>query len=320
MASPALDLRQAVVEQALRDAALHKALVDQLEEGVYIVDRERRILFWNAAAERISGYMGHEVSGRLCHGHLLMHCDNEGGILCGERCPLLAVMHDGKPRECEIFLHHRQGHRVPVRVRSRPIYDPHGVAIGAVEIFQEVVPVARGEMRSLQAFGCLDEITGAANRKYGETRVRQAMEVLDLHGIPFGWLRISLDRATELEQIHGKGALAAALKTVAATLDRNAGPFDVLTRWSESEFRIEVHNCAWPELEAMAKKLVALVGASSLVWCDNRLSISISIAGVMAERSDTLDSLETRAGEPSLNFQANGGNCSALAARTINLT
>jgi len=39
------NLDHAVVTQALRDAELHKALLDQLEEGIYMVDRERRILY-----------------------------------------------------------------------------------------------------------------------------------------------------------------------------------------------------------------------------------------------------------------------------------
>ncbi len=39
-----------IVEQALRDGAMQQALFDQLEEGIYIVDRSRRILYWNAGA------------------------------------------------------------------------------------------------------------------------------------------------------------------------------------------------------------------------------------------------------------------------------
>ncbi len=137
MSSSVLDLRQTIVEQALRDAALYKAVLDQLEPGIYIVDRDRRILYWNAAAERISGYLEHEVSGRFCQGNLLMHCDGEGEILCGKQCPLSAVMHDCQPRECTIFLRHREGHMVRVQVRSRPIFNSQGAAVGAVEIFQE---------------------------------------------------------------------------------------------------------------------------------------------------------------------------------------
>jgi PAS domain-containing protein len=161
MSSPGPDLRQAVLEQALRDAALHKALLDQLEAGIYIVDRDRRILYWNSGAERISGYLAHEVSENFCHGDLLMHCDNDGTVLCGKGFPLSSVMHDGKPRECTIFLRHRYGHRVPVHVRSRAIYDADGVVIGAVEIFEETVAPARGGFVALHAFGGLVALTGA---------------------------------------------------------------------------------------------------------------------------------------------------------------
>jgi hypothetical protein len=51
--------------------------------------------------------------------------------MCGKRCPLKGVMADGAPRECTFFLRHRQGHRLPVHVRSRPIHDAGGAIIGA---------------------------------------------------------------------------------------------------------------------------------------------------------------------------------------------
>jgi PAS domain-containing protein len=47
------------VEQALRDGPMQQALFDQLEEGLYIVDRSRRTLYWNAGAEEITGYLAH---------------------------------------------------------------------------------------------------------------------------------------------------------------------------------------------------------------------------------------------------------------------
>lgn len=174
----------AVVQQALQDGELHKRLLDQLDTGIYMVDRDRRILYWNGGAERITGFLSHEVTGQLCHGDMLMHCDEAGTVLCGTRCPLQGVMSDAKPRECSVFLRHRQGHRVPVHVRSSPIYDTEGAIIGAV----------------LGSFGCLDELTTAANHRYGEMRVRQAIEGLSEFRIPFGWLRIGLDQTEEFER------------------------------------------------------------------------------------------------------------------------
>jgi len=108
--------RGPVLLQAVQDADLQSALLDHMEEGLYIVDRQRRILYWNAAAEEISGYSAIEATARFCHDAFLMHCDTDGHDLCGCGCPLAAVMTDGKARECRLFLRHKQGHRVPVRI------------------------------------------------------------------------------------------------------------------------------------------------------------------------------------------------------------
>jgi PAS domain S-box-containing protein len=67
-----------VLQQALDDDDLHQALLDHLEAGIYMVDRNRRIRYWNRGAEHISGYMAHEVAGHFCQGDLLMHCDSAG--------------------------------------------------------------------------------------------------------------------------------------------------------------------------------------------------------------------------------------------------
>jgi len=51
--------------------------------------------------------------------NLLLDCDARRKVLCGDDCPLQETMHDGKPREADVLLRHRNGERVPVRVRSR---------------------------------------------------------------------------------------------------------------------------------------------------------------------------------------------------------
>jgi diguanylate cyclase (GGDEF)-like protein/PAS domain S-box-containing protein len=303
----------AVVQQALQDGELHKRLLDQLDTGIYMVDRDRRILYWNGGAERIAGYLSHEVTGQLCHGDLLMHCDEAGTVLCGTRCPLQGVMSDAKPRECSVFLRHRQGHRVPVHLRSSPIYDAEGAIIGAVETFEETSAQARHALWRLGSFGCLDELTTAANHRYGEMRVRQALEGLSEFRIPFGWLRIGLDQTEEFERRYGYGIIDAALKMIAATLDRNLGSMDVLTRWTKAQFRVEVHYSSRVELADLAEKLVVLVRASALEWWGDRLRPTISIGAATAEHGDTLDSLEERVAEVFEGCRAGGGNRAAVA-------
>ena len=83
----------------LLNAEQCQAVLEGLPNGVYVVDRERKILFWNKGAEQITGYRGQDVVGRHCQDNLLMHCDENYNGLCGDGCPLKETMFDGRPRD-----------------------------------------------------------------------------------------------------------------------------------------------------------------------------------------------------------------------------
>ncbi len=288
------DPNDAVVEQALRDGELHKALLDHLEAGIYMVDRRRRILYWNRGAERISGYLAQEVAGRYCQGDLLMHCDAAGQGMCGKGCPLSTVMVDGKPREHTLFLRHRHGHRIPVRIRSCAIYDSGGSISGAVEVFEQLTVPASVDRRPLEEHGCLDELTQVANRAYAEFKLGQALDALGTFGITFGWVAVELDDVEGLEHRFGHGLVDAAVKMMARTLDSNLGPLDSLNRWGRTEFRIEVHSCWGQGLGELTEKLRVLARSSNLEWWGDPVRVTVSIGGVMAAPGCSAEALETR--------------------------
>jgi PAS domain S-box-containing protein len=112
-------------------------ILDNLFDGVYFVDVDRRITYWNKAAERISGYSKPEVIGTSCTGNILRHIDSSGCELCLNGCPLAETIESGKSHESRIFLHHKLGYRVPISVRTSPVRDEQGKIIGAVEIFND---------------------------------------------------------------------------------------------------------------------------------------------------------------------------------------
>src|SRR3954469_21301394 len=113
-----------------------KSVLDSIYDGVYFVDPERKITYWNKSAERLTGFVAEEVVGRYCYDNILLHLDCTGKELCTNGCPLQAVLRDGTPREAEVYLRHREGHRVPVAVRVAPLLCDNRVR-GAVEIFSD---------------------------------------------------------------------------------------------------------------------------------------------------------------------------------------
>jgi diguanylate cyclase (GGDEF)-like protein/PAS domain S-box-containing protein len=306
------DADEAVIQLALSDPVLHRTLLDQLDEGVCMVDRDHRILYWNGGAERISGYFAHEVGGQFSHGDLLMHCEDEGPSP-DKDCALTGVMLDGKQRESTVFLRHREGHRLLVELQSRPIREADGVIVGALEVFEEAVAPLAHRRRQLEAYGCSDKSTRAASRKYGEMMVRHAIEALNAFEIPFGWLRIGLDGAPDLDRGYGHGMVDAAVKMIATTLDRNLASLDVLTRWDAAEFRVEISQCSRSELAAAAERLRVLVSASTLEWWGDRLRVTVSVGGATAEPGDTIELLEERVRQASQGCLAGGGDRTAIA-------
>ncbi len=67
------------LENLLADKKNLERILDSLMEGIIAHDKERRILFFNRAAEKITGYDRAEILGRDCH-------DAFGSPFCGGRC------------------------------------------------------------------------------------------------------------------------------------------------------------------------------------------------------------------------------------------
>ena len=116
-------------------------ILDSLSDGVYVCDRERRIVFWSKAAERITGWRSGDVLGRRCLEDVLCHVDKDGRPLCGEEfCPLHRAMVTGTESVVPliVFAQGKEGQRIPMQVTVAPIRDGAGEIIGGVEAFRDV--------------------------------------------------------------------------------------------------------------------------------------------------------------------------------------
>src|ERR1700680_4118702 len=72
----------------LQDPELFRTVLDSLQTGVFVADRNGKILFWNQGAERLTGHKRHEVVGRWCRDHILVQRNDQGCAACGGTCPL----------------------------------------------------------------------------------------------------------------------------------------------------------------------------------------------------------------------------------------
>lgn len=116
-------------------------ILNSLADGVYVTDPDRRILFWNHAAEKITGWKREQIIGRSCSDNILVHVDKDGHALCGEEhCPLhrCIVTRQSSVLPLIVFAQRQNGERLPVQVSVSPILNRRGEVIGGVEVFRDL--------------------------------------------------------------------------------------------------------------------------------------------------------------------------------------
>jgi diguanylate cyclase (GGDEF)-like protein/PAS domain S-box-containing protein len=277
---------------------------------VYVTDRDRRIVLWSRGAERISGYPSAEVLGRRCSDNILIHVDDHGAPLCLGRCPLADTLLDGETRGAEVHLHHRDGHRVPVRVRVSPILDAADRIVGAVEVFSPhgAHLAALQRIEELEALAYLDALTGVGNRRYTEQTLQARLEELRRYGWSFAVLFIDIDNFKELNDAHGHDVGDAVLRMVARTLAGSLRSFDFLGRWGGEEFLAVVPMQLEAQLAPLAGRCRALVESAVLEHGSAPVRVTVSIGATIAGANDTLDGLVARADGLMYRSKAEGRN------------
>ena len=289
----------------------YKEILNSLQDGIYYLDRDRVITYWNRGAEQISGYSADQVIGKSCHDNLLNHVTDKGLELCKDHCPMAATMLDGKPRKAYLYLHHADGHRVPVQIQSAAIHDENGSIIGAVETFSKGVSPENTErrIRKLQQTALLDPLTTIGNRRHLESRLKINMMEYHENKFPFGLLFCDIDHFKDINDTFGHNIGDKVLQMVSQTLRGNIRETDMLGRWGGEEFLVILQNIDVASLFKIGEKLIHLVRQSHLFSPDGHIvSVTISVGGTLVNRADTIDSLVDRADRLMYQSKANGRN------------
>ncbi|HVM62248.1 MAG TPA: SpoIIE family protein phosphatase [Verrucomicrobiae bacterium] len=152
-------MRRMLSPKQLQDFGCYEIL-NSLAEGAYVTDADRKILFWNRAAEAITGWPASAVVGHACKDNILVHTDKDGHELCGrDHCPLYRSIVTDHPSDKAVLVYaqSKSGHRIPVEVTVAPIRDTRGKVVGGIELFRDMTPAVADMLRAKKIQqSCLD--------------------------------------------------------------------------------------------------------------------------------------------------------------------
>lgn len=289
----------------------YKNLLDNLYDGVYTLNADRMITYWNKGAERLTGYSAEDVIGRRCSDDILAHMDDQGRNLCELACAVQEAIISGQTCENEVYLRHKQGHRVPVLVRVTPITGMDGQVVGALQVFSDNFSKIelKKQVEDLQKQSLLDPLTRLANRRAMEVFLESRREEFQRFKWPFGILFIDIDRFKQINDRFGHVVGDDVLKMVSRTLARIKRPFDIVGRWGGEEFVALIANVDNRELSAIAERYRMFVYKSKIKLATNEIRVSVSIGATLCRRKDTTLTLVDRADALMYRCKRDGGNC-----------
>jgi PAS domain S-box-containing protein len=128
-------------------------ILNSINEGVFTVDLEWRIVSFNRAAEEITGIRHEQACGRTCHE--VFRTD-----ICETACALRQTMQSGRPVvNATATIVNSSGQRIPIRVSTALLRDKTGSIIGGVETFQDLTLVEQLK-KELHARYSFEDIIG----------------------------------------------------------------------------------------------------------------------------------------------------------------
>jgi len=286
-----------------------KQLFDLLFEGVYFVDNTRKITFWNKSAAQITGFSADEIVGKYCYDNILKHVDQLGNQLCLGGCPLHQTLETTDVNEATVFLHHKLGHRVPVSIKTVPLYD-NGVVVGAAEVFQDISrkSVLKEQLEKYKNLALIDQLTLLPNRRFTEIHIQQVFKDYTDFKIPFAIAFLDIDHFKDVNDNFGHNVGDDMLKMLSRTYSNAVRSNDFVGRWGGEEFIAIFANCTEMSLLELTERIRILVENSTLKVDETELKVTISIGATMVKSEDDFESIIKRADELMYQSKENGRN------------
>ena len=121
------------LSQALKFLGLsHNEIMDQLPEGVFLVNTRWQVSYFNHTAQEITGYSRDEAMGKFCW-------DIFQSDLCHKNCPMRISMSSGQSqRDQEVEIRTKSGEKKLILVNTAQIKKPGNRVLGGVETFTDL--------------------------------------------------------------------------------------------------------------------------------------------------------------------------------------
>lgn len=267
----------------MQETSLFTIVLENIQDGVYYIDREGRVLLWNTAAEQYLGYTMQELQGNRLE-EFLFCATPDGDPLWQESNPAYAVLQNGALRRGELLMRDKQGVLLPFDIRLLPVYSKDAM-VGVTGIF---TPLQQHTAQTTCAEEERDFLTDLPDAEWMEQMLEKKLQKEDAG--QYCLLLAQIDNFELFTDTYGEEAADRALQTVAKSLGFTLG-CGYLTAWGEDAFAYLCKVDDGGQCTDLAEKMRKLVSATAVVVEDDLAQVTASVGAVVAQPNQNIDEL-----------------------------
>jgi diguanylate cyclase (GGDEF)-like protein/PAS domain S-box-containing protein len=292
----------------MHDLPLLKKMFDQFHEAIYIVDKERKILYFNPVSEQISGFSKGEMEYSYCHDNRLNHMDDHGNNLCVNGCPLLKSIEQDIVQDHYVYMHHKDGHRVRVHVRTIPHHTPEGIVDGAIEVYSDVTPknLMLQELKVRKALSYIDPLTEVFNRHFLTHELETLLVAHTAQSI--GVLFFDVDSFKTINDTYGHAFGDAVLQGVARSVAGNVKEQDIVIRYGGDEFVVLLIGLDASDLTLVLERLMVVFKGTVIRRGPIEHPVLVSLGATMRKDDEPIETTIERADQAMYTAKKSGKN------------
>ena len=128
----------------------YRLMLDGITDGVYLVGPDKKIKYWNRAAESLTGYTAAEMIGRPFDSGHIGYEDEKGNILQAYEYPAALCFQEKKIVTRNFLIKTKDNRHIPVEENASPL-QVNGKITGVVATFRDITRCIRTTEQRLKA-------------------------------------------------------------------------------------------------------------------------------------------------------------------------
>lgn len=265
------------------DRRLAKVVFEQSLEGIMVTDLDNRVLMVNQAFEKLTGYSGAELSGKL---PTVIDPGRDDGTARTARAEALAK--SGRWAG-EVWGRKKNGEEYPLAMSMAAVYDSSGDPSHYICILSDVSD-QKIQAARIEQLAFYDSLTGLPNRALFLDRLEQTLANSRRHGGHGAILFLDLDRFKEINDSLGHAIGDLALIEVSRRFQQVSRKEETLARLGGDEFVLIAESADHQTAVRIASRLQrVLVEPLDLLGQSYSVGASIGIAFYPADGQTTED-------------------------------